>query len=363
MSENRTIGIIGGGQLGFMLGQAGLYLGIRSHFLDPNKMSPARLLADGIFSSFDDPHALASLANSSDTISYEFENIDVKVLKQLNVPVHPSPDLLDKVQDRFSEKQLCNNLGFKTAGFIAIDRQSDLERAAHKLGFPFLVKTRRLGYDGKGQIWIKSADDFMKLQPEAHMFIAEAKVPFEKELSIAAVRGRNKEIRCYPLSQNWHVEGILRESCPYSITADSNTAESLQNKAESIIKEFMEAFDYVGLLSIEFFLQDDELLINELAPRVHNSYHWTLTGSETSQFENHIRAIAGLPLGSCQQSKPVRLFNCIGKMPEAEACLKIEGLHYYSYHKSPREGRKMGHLILSNPNEASINKVRNLLSK
>ncbi|MFK7823933.1 MAG: 5-(carboxyamino)imidazole ribonucleotide synthase [Oligoflexales bacterium] len=363
MRTAEKIGIIGGGQLGFMLAQSGLYLGMQTYFLDPNEASPSGLLANGIFGKFDDTLALEKLAQSSEILTYEFENIDHQALLQLDGKVHPSPKLLQKSQDRLAEKQLCNDLGFETAGFLPIDSSSDLEQVAKKLGFPFLVKTRRFGYDGKGQVWIRSADDFMKLKMKPGVFIAEEKIDFDKELSIAASRGHNGEICYYPLSQNWHSEGILRESCPYICEQDEDSnREKFQKNAESIVRSFMEKFDYVGVLSIEFFLHRDKLLINELAPRVHNSFHWTLTGSETSQFENHMRAVAGLPLGSCKLSKPVRLFNCIGTMPSAADCLKVEGLHYYSYHKSPRKGRKMGHLILSHPQEESIDAVRKLLS-
>ena len=363
MSVNKKVGIIGGGQLGFMLAQAGLYLGIRSSFLDPNESSPASLVADGIYKPFQDIDALKELANSNDTLTYEFENIDYNAINAMSCELHPAPSLLQKSQDRLLEKELCNKLGFETAGFLPINSEQDLELAAKELGFPFLVKTRRFGYDGKGQIWIKSADDFMKLEIKPELYIAEAKVPFELELSIAAVRSRDNEIRYYPLSQNWHSDGILRESSPYQTLVEKNSAEAkLQAHAESIAKSFLETFDYVGVLSIEFFLHNGKLLINELAPRVHNSYHWTMTACKTSQFENHMRAVAGLPLGSCGLIQPVRLFNCIGAMPNASDCLKVEGLSYYSYHKSPREGRKMGHLILSEPNEESIKKVRSLMA-
>ena len=362
MSTIDEIGIIGGGQLGFMLAQASLYLGIRSHFLDPNQHSPAGLVAEGIYKPFDDINALRELAQTSKALTYEFENINYQALQELGVEAHPSPTLLHKSQDRLAEKELCNELGFETAGFLPINNSGDLEQAANKLGFPFLVKTCRLGYDGKGQFWINSAEDFMKLQPKPGVYIAEAKVPFDRELSIAAVRGKNKEVRSYPLSQNWHSEGILRESCPFQmVEEESELVQTLQTQAEAIAKAFLEAFDYIGVLSIEFFLHNGKLLINELAPRVHNSYHWTMSGSETSQFENHMRAIAGLPLGSSKLSKPVRLFHCIGKMPAPRDCLAIEGLHYYSYHKEPRAGRKMGHLILSEPSEESIESVRKLL--
>lgn len=364
MTSNGTVGIIGGGQLGLMLARASLNLGIRCHFLDPNEDAPAGLLAQGHYHSFKNLDAFQDFLEACEVATYEFENVDLAVLRSQNREILPSLDLLEKSQDRVLEKQMCQELGFSTANFLAIDSREDYEKAGIKLGYPFLLKTRSLGYDGKGQYWLHKLEDSEQVPFKESFYVAEGQVPFDFELSIAAVRGREGSIKYYPLSQNWHSDGILRESAPFRLVCqDQELVASLQKEAERIVRCLLEKFEYIGVLTVEFFLQDNFLIVNEIAPRVHNSYHWTLQGSETNQFENHMRAISGLPLGGCETNKDVRLFNCIGGMPDLEKCLAIDGLHYYSYHKLPREGRKMGHLILSDPQLEKIEKVRKILSE
>ena len=264
-----------------------------------------------------------------------------------HVPVFPSPRALAVAQDRLAEKTLFRELGIPVPGFVDIADREQLDAAVVELGTPCILKTRRLGYDGKGQFRIKSPADIdgawaaLGAQAGSVGLILEGFVHFDRELSVVAVRGRDGEFRAWPLTENWHVDGVLSASL-----APARVDAGLQATALAHARTLAEALDYVGVFALELFCRDGELLANELAPRVHNSGHWTIEGSETSQFQNHLRAVLGLPLGDTRMVGLACMLNWIGAMPEASAVLREAGGHWHDYGKEPREGRKVGHATL-----------------
>lgn len=341
------VGVLGAGQLGRMLALAGYPLGLRFRFLDPNPESPAGALGEFIAADYDDPDALRRFAEGLDVATYEFENVPASVADYLagHVPaVHPHHAALAVSQDRLSEKQLFRRLGIPTAPFVAVDSEDDLARAVDEVGLPAVLKTRRYGYDGKGQFVLREAADVHRAWAAlgGSPLLLEGFVAFDRELSIIAVRGRDGEIVYYPLVENHHREGILRRT----IAPAPGVTASLQARAEESARAVLEEFDYVGVLAIELFQRGDELLANEMAPRVHNSGHWTIEGAETSQFENHLRAICGFPLGSTAPRGHAAMLNLIGSVPPREAVLAVEGAHLHVYDKAPRPGRKLGHVTV-----------------
>lgn len=339
---SQTIGILGAGQLGRMLALAGYPLGLRFRFLDPAHDPPAARLGEHIRAPFDDKAALARFAQDLTVVTYEFENVPASALSVLEplCIIHPGVKALEVSQDRVAEKSLCRQLGISTATFAAVDSEEYLERALASVGLPAVLKTRRLGYDGKGQAVARDISEARKALSTlgASGLIAESFVPFQRELSIISARAENGEIVHYPLTENQHRLGILRVS-----RAPAVISSGLESEARNIISKVMEALNYVGVLTIELFEAQGRLLVNEMAPRVHNSGHWTIDGAVTSQFENHLRAILGLPLGSTEQKNPVCMFNFIGKTPELNKLLEITGCHVHLYGKSERSGRKLGH--------------------
>jgi 5-(carboxyamino)imidazole ribonucleotide synthase len=341
-----TIGVLGGGQLGRMLALAGYRLGQRFVFLDPGAESSAGHVGALRVGAYDDEERLSELARKSDVVTYEFENVPVGSARFLNelVPVLPPPRALEVSQDRLEEKRFFESLGIPTPRFVPIGSLHELEAAARDIGLPLVIKTRRFGYDGKGQMVLETDADVARAWEAlgAASLIVEALVPFERELSILAVRSRAGETRFYPLVENEHRDGILRLSIPRS---DAWTAE-LQAQAESYATRVLEDLGYVGVLAIELFYADGVLLVNEMAPRVHNSGHWTIEGAETSQFENHVRAILGLPLGSTRMVGVSAMINAIGTLPNKNAVLAVEGAHLHAYGKEPAPGRKLGHVTL-----------------
>ena len=334
-----TIGILGAGQLGRMLALAGYPLGMRFRFLDPASDSPAGLLADHLACDYSDSSALERFAGGLDVITYEFENVPVDAARYLErfAPVYPSPIALEKAQDRFREKTFFCELGIPTPMFTNDFENGQIE----KIGFPAVLKTRRMGYDGKGQAIIRSETD-LKAELESrytHELILEEHIAFERELSLIGVRNRTGETRFYPLVENYHREGILRLSLVTGIIS-----LELQKQAEDYARKVMSALEYVGVLTIEFFEKDGRLLANEMAPRVHNSGHWTIEGTVTSQFENHIRAVADSPLGSTNPLGICAMVNLVGDLPDMNSILKIDGAHLHLYDKAPRPKRKIGHV-------------------
>ncbi len=336
------IGIIGAGQLGQMLGHAARDLGLDVCFLDPSPAPPAASGGPVLQRPFDDPDALAEMAATCDVITYEFENVPVTALQGIEgrVPVHPPADALRHAQDRLDEKQLFEELGVPLPGYRTVDTREDLVAAAAELGLPLVVKTRRLGYDGKGQFVVRTDDDvdaaWRSLRGRA--LIAEQWVSFDFEVSSIGVRDARGNVSIYPLTRNLHRNGILHTS------RSPVEAPELAELAAASMHKLLERLNYIGVLALELFVVGNRLLANEFAPRVHNSGHWTIEGADTSQFENHLRAVAGLPLGSTESRGHAGMLNLIGEIPAAARDLDEGTLHDYG--KQPRPGRKLGHITV-----------------
>ena len=341
-----TIGILGGGQLGYMLALAGYPLGLHFRFLDPSPEAPVGRIANRVTADFNDEQALEKFSHGLEVVTYEFENVPVTAAKFLaeRVPVYPPAVALEEAQERLREKRLFRTLDIPTTEFAEIASREDLDAAVNQVGLPAMLKTCRMGYDGKGQWLLRTAEDVEKARAELPdvPLILERFVPFTRELSILGVRGREGEIAFYPLIENHHRGGILRLSLA---PAPSLTA-SLQQEAEHAAREVLEALGYVGVLCIEFFEVGGRLLANEMAPRVHNSGHWTIEGAVTSQFENHLRAILGMPLGSTAAVGVSAMINLIGEIPESAEVLSVSNAHLHLYGKEPRTGRKLGHVTV-----------------
>ena len=338
------IGVIGGGQLGQMLGAAASGLGATCTFVDPADSPPAGTEGTVIQKAFDDPAALAELARDCDVITYEFENVPVDTLLGLGdeVPIYPPPEALRIAQDRLNEKRLFAELDIALPGYAAIDSRADLENAASTLGLPLVLKTRRFGYDGKGQFVVRSGEDVATAWNElgGQPLIAEAFVKFDYEVSVIGVRNRSGDIAIWPLTNNEHGEGILRVS---RAPVDD---DELLAQASDYMNRMLSHLDYVGVLSLELFVVGRELLANEFAPRVHNSGHWTIEGAATSQFSNHIRAITGQPLGSTACPDFAGMVNLIGEIPATASKLVGPRVFLHDYGKAPRPGRKLGHITV-----------------
>ena len=341
------IGVLGGGQLGRMLALAGYPLGLRFRFYEPAEDAPVDGLAERFRAPYDDFEALARFADGLDLITYEFENVPLEALRFLaeRIPhIYPPIAALEVAQDRALEKAFFEREGIATAPFEAVATLDALRAAAGRLGLPAVLKTRRLGYDGKGQAVIRAEEDIAT----AWAAIAEAPailerfVAFEREFSVVATRGRRGASVFYPATQNVHRGGILRRS-----TAPAPDVPAiLEEAAQAAVSRALQQLDYVGTLAIEFFMSGDVPVANEMAPRVHNSGHWTIEGATTSQFENHLRAVLGLPLGSTAVAGQVALVNIIGEVPDLERVYAMPDAHVHLYGKAPRAGRKLGHITL-----------------
>ncbi len=328
------VACIGGGQLGRMLALAGIPLGLRFRFLDPSASAPAAEVGELVVGAYDDPAALARLADGADVVTYEFENVPVEAAR--SVGALPPSRALELGQDRLTEKLLFVRLEIPTATFGSLG----------DTGLPALVKSRRLGYDGKGQR-LARVD-----APLGEHELAEELVAFERELSIVAVRGRDGDTRFWPLAENEHRDGILRVTRAPAVGAPAAEAEELATR-------LLDDLGYVGVIALELFDVGGGLLANEFAPRVHNTAHWTIDGAETGQFENHLRAILGLPLGSTAARAPSVMVNLVGGVPAVEALLALPGAHVHLYGKEPRPGRKLGHVTLVGaPEEAVAEAIR-----
>jgi len=341
-----TVGILGGGQLARMLALSGAPLGLRFLVLDSIADACAGQFVPMVVGDYRDEAALAEFASRVDVATFDFENVPAESAQWLSerVPVFPNPRALAVAQDRLAEKSLFRELGIPVPEFADIATRADLDAAVATIGIPAILKTRRLGYDGKGQFRIKALADVaaaweaLGTQAGTVGLILEAFVPFQRELSVIAVRGRDGEFRTWPITENWHEHGILAASlAPAEI--DAAHAETAVAHARRVA----EALDYVGVFALELFLKDGVLMANEMAPRVHNSGHWTIEGAETSQFQNHLRAVLGLPLGSTRMVGRACMLNWIGALPEAKVVLDAACGHWHDYGKSSRVGRKVGH--------------------
>jgi 5-(carboxyamino)imidazole ribonucleotide synthase len=334
------VGILGAGQLGRMLALAGHPLGLDCRLLDHAADACAGQVAPLTVGEFA-PEPVAAFAAGCDVLTFDWENVPVAALGPAaeRVPVWPPLIALQTGQDRLSEKDCFRALGIATNAYRAVGSMLELEAAIEAIGYPAVLKTRRLGYDGKGQRVVRSALELGAAYEalEGTPLILEGFVPFDREVSLVAVRGRDGEFRAWPLTENVHRAGILHTSvAPYRDAA-------LQARAEAAVRLLMERFGYVGVLAVEFFVHGAALIANELAPRVHNSGHWTIEGSTTSQFENHLRAVCGLPLGETAARGHAAMLNFIGQVPERARVLAVPGAHLHDYGKAPRPGRKVGH--------------------
>ena len=338
-----VIGILGAGQLARMLALAGKPLGLKFIFLDPTPIACAADIGKHLIGDYTDKALLTQLAEESDIITYEFENVPVEIIDFLNqnTPVYPPAKALLIGQDRITEKTFLQDLGITTAPFAAVSSLTELQQAMPSIGYPAILKTRRLGYDGKGQVVLNSEQDLaeawgsIKNAPS----VVEGFVPFEREISIIASRNVSGEVAYYPLSENTHHKGILR-------LAKNTRNDPLQAQAENYVNTILNALDYVGTIALELFAVGDKLIANEFAPRVHNSGHWTIEGSETSQFENHLRAIMDMPLGSTNSLGYAAMQNFIGAVPASEKLLSLTQVHLHLYDKAARKGRKLAHATI-----------------
>ena len=344
-----TVGILGGGQLARMMALAGAPLGLRFLVMDTAPDACAGPFAPLLVGDYRDESALAEFASKVDVATFDFENVPAESAEWLaqRVPVFPNPRALAVAQDRLVEKSLFRELGIPVGAFADVGSLDALRSEVDRLGGACILKTRRLGYDGKGQFRIKSPADVdaawqaLGAQAGTVGLIVEAFIPFERELSVVAVRGRDGEFRTWPLTENWHVDGVLSASL-----APAQVDAVLAEAAYAHARRLAESLDYVGVFALELFYRDGELLANEMAPRVHNSGHWTIEGAETSQFQNHLRAVLGLPLGETRTLGHACMLNWIGEMPDAASVLQEAGGHWHDYGKEPRAGRKVGHATL-----------------
>lgn len=377
MHVTATIGVLGGGQLGRMLALAGIPLGMRFRFLETEADCPAAGVGEVIVGAYDDERALERFADGIDVATYEFENVPAATARWLtdHVPVFPPEGVLAVAQDRLREKGLFNELGIETPRFEPVDSPDDLRAAAEKIGLPSILKTRRFGYDGKGQWMIRSEADLARLTTDAALaerfaagapadLILEGFVPFARELSVLGVRSRTGQEAFYPLTQNVHREGVLRES----VAPAPRIGADEQARGEEIARRVLERTNYVGVLAVELFeMPDGRLLANEMAPRVHNSGHWTMDAGPDvcSQFENHLRALMGWPLGPTMPPKgrSFAMLNLLRTLPRPEDALRLESARLHLYNKPPRPGalRKIGHLNVSGQSEEELEKQVNEL--
>jgi len=353
------VGVLGAGQLARMIALAGIPLGLDFIFLDPSADACANKLGEHLHGDYSDPALLAQLAERADVVTYEFENVPAEVAEFLatHTRVHPSAAALGIAQDRLTEKSFFHDLDIPTPAYAAVDSLDSLALAMTTLGYPAILKSCTQGYDGKGQSVLKSADD---LKPAWELLqgvpaIVEAFVPFNREVSIIAVRNVSGAIVFYPLSENLHRGGILRVS-------ECRDHDAMQKQAEIYVSRLLEALEYVGVLALELFEIDGQLVANEFAPRVHNSGHWTIEGAETSQFENHLRAILDLPLGATTPVGNAAMVNFIGGLPKTEELLAIPQAHLHLYDKSPRKGRKVAHATVRAENREQLSELVNKLT-
>lgn len=334
------IGVVGAGQLARMLALAGLPLGLRFVFLDPAHDACAAPLGEHLRGAYDDKDLLARLAACADVVTYEFENVPEDSIEFLSrrVAVYPDVRALATARDRLREKTLFRELGIPTPAFAAVDSLDHLKQAVGDIALPAVLKTRTLGYDGKGQFVLRQIGDIELAwaRLEGVPLILEGFVDFRREVSVLAVCSRDGETAFYPLAENVHRDGVLRIS-------RSRPGDPFEQQARSYAGRLLHHLDYVGVLALEFFEVGDTLLANEMAPRVHNSGHWTIEGAETGQFENHLRAILGLPLGSTAAMGHAAMVNFIGELPDPARVLAVPGAHLHLYAKAPRSGRKLAH--------------------
>lgn len=352
------VGILGGGQLGRMMTLAGYPLGVRFKHIGSAQDTSAGQVSEQITAEYEDTEALIQFAEGLDVITYESENVPLDAARILAefVPLQPPIGALEASQDRLTEKLTFAQLGIPTAPYAQVETLEELQAAAARIGYPAVLKTRRMGYDGKGQFVLRRDEEMgmaWDLLGRNGSLILEGLVPFDRELSIISVRSRSGQTLFYPLIENQHADGILRAS--YAPAPDLN--EGLQSIAEDYATRVLESLDYVGVLAIELFQVNAQLIANEMAPRVHNSGHWTIEGAETGQFENHVRAILGYPLGDTSPIGHSAMINLIGVIPPVDHMLKYPKSHLHLYGKSARPGRKLGHVTVRGADAREVRKI------
>ncbi len=339
-----NIGVLGGGQLAQMMAQAGSSLGLSFMFLCPDSHACAAPFGEHLCAPYDDKRAQKRFAKWADVVTYEFENIPLAVVESLHqqISLHPASSVLSVARDRLAEKLLFRALGIPTAKFAPVDSLTKLINALEDIALPAILKKRTQGYDGKGQALLRKSSDLSVAWEKVEKVpcIVESMVAFRRELSIIAARNQKGEIVFYPVSENHHRDGILRLSI-------SRQDDPMQVRAEAKIRSIMDNLDYVGVMALELFQVEDQLFANELAPRVHNSGHGTIEAAETSQFENHLRAICRFPLGKVSSTQTSAMVNLIGRLPVEAQIRKIPGASLYFYGKVERPGRKVGHVTLT----------------
>lgn len=345
-----------------MMALEGCRLGVRFRSWDSDAKACAFDVSERFVRPFNDLSAVGEFVKGLDAVTYEWENVPLELAKAVATRVphfFPRPEILEIIQDRLLQKEYFSlRHKVKTSEFMGIQSLGDLEKAVQKFGRPCVVKTRRHGYDGKGQYWIEKTTD---LRSALEYFggapvLVERCVPFDREVSLIATRSRRGQFVFYPLSESVHKNGILRTT----LTPISRRAKKLQNDAEAVAKKIGNHLDYVGTFALEFFQVEGKLWLNEMAARVHNSGHWTLRGTRSSQFENHLRAGLGMPLGSAALLRPTLMVNLIGEAPPLSEMLKFENLEPFLYGKSPKPGRKTGHLLVT---DSTPQKLKSVLKK
>jgi 5-(carboxyamino)imidazole ribonucleotide synthase len=352
-----TLGILGGGQLARMLVLAGTPLGVRFRVVDPAADACAGQITPLLAAGWDAFDALEPFAREIDAATFDFENVPAETAEWLTAHARVAPNALSlaTAQDRVLEKTLFRECGLPTTEFAPVEDRAGLAAALARIGAPAILKTRREGYDGKGQFRIGTPADAdaawnaLGSHASTRGLILEGFVAFDFEASVVAVRSADGEFRAWPVTRNWHVGGILSASL-----APAPRGEAISETASAHARAVAEKLDYVGVFALELFVKDGELLGNEMAPRVHNSGHWTIDGAVTSQFENHVRAVLGMPLGDTPACCPSCMLNWIGSLPDRDAMIAIPGTHWHDYGKSPRPGRKVGHATVCAPDAATL---------
>jgi 5-(carboxyamino)imidazole ribonucleotide synthase len=352
------LGILGGGQLGRMMALAAAPLDIHCRVWEPEASACAQHYAEHLHKNYDDKTARESFLKDLDAITYEFENLPAPLIEALQsrTTVYPPALAISTSQDRLQEKAFFQALNIPTAPYRAVNSLAGLEAAVAAIGLPAVLKTCRLGYDGKGQFMLQNSGDITTAWQQLGggsapvSLVLEGFIKFRREVSQVAVRSKEGDIRFYAMSENVHRQGILHSSI-------ARPQDAVSLSAQQAVRRLMEALDYVGVICVEFFDLDGKLIANEYAPRVHNSGHWTIEGAETSQFENHVRAVCGLPLGSTATRGHVAMLNIIGTHPDARSVCAIDGAHLHIYGKSEKPGRKLGHITLRADDAATLQNI------
>ncbi|QQR91259.1 MAG: 5-(carboxyamino)imidazole ribonucleotide synthase [Myxococcales bacterium] len=363
MPDFNKVGILGDGQLARMLAMDGHRIGIQCVVLGHDERSSGAQVTEFRKVDYADPQSILQASHDLDLLSYEMEHLPYASLLEVSKhkTLHPAPEALRLAQDRLLEKQFVQSLGIPVVPFMELPSTVSLVEVAEELHFPFLIKTRTAGYDGKGQLWVRSEADFEQAQALliSRPCIAEAKCEFDREVSLVMVRGVNDQLAWYPLVENVHREGILfRSEAPAP-----KVSEALFASASSYATKIAKHLDYRGVLTIEFFEKNGELCVNEIAPRVHNSGHWTLEGAGCSQFENHLRAICGRSLGSCEAVGKSVMFNFLGQMPPLNELFSLPFVRLHRYGKEQAPKRKLGHLTAHHCNVDLLSPVLAKLEK